>query len=60
LGSWTFESDGTNGVFHTTKGEFQILSDGNWYDALDLAESCMRLWDDFVADLKESANKRMT
>jgi|SRR3989338_607220 len=56
LGSWSFESDGTNGVFHTTKGEFQILSDGNWYDALDLAESCMRLWDDFVAELKTSAN----
>jgi|YelNatPaOPRAMG01_1025707.scaffolds.fasta_scaffold48839_2 hypothetical protein len=45
----TFESDGNQGVFHTTKGQLSILSDGKFYDALVLAESCMRLWDDFIA-----------
>lgn len=35
-----------------TRCEFRILGDGdNFYDALELAESCMTLWDGFVANL---------
>jgi hypothetical protein len=43
----------------TIKGKFQILSENEFYDALDIAESCMRLWDDFVAAMKESVNRRI-
>jgi len=35
-----------------TKGKFQILSDDEFFDALKLAEDCMKLWDEFVAALK--------
>ncbi len=51
LVSRTFESSGRNGVIHTTKGKFTVHSEGKFFDALDLAESCLRLWDEFVNQL---------
>lgn len=46
--STSFESDNET----TTKGKFCIHSDGIFYDALQLAERCMKLWDDFVDEKK--------
>jgi hypothetical protein len=43
-----FESEGTNGVFHTLKCRFTIISNGQFYDALELAQRCMALWDEFL------------
>lgn len=50
----TFESSGTNGVFQTTKCRFEILSDNQIFDARDLAETCMALWDDFIETSKKT------
>jgi hypothetical protein len=46
-----YESEGTNGVFHTIKCKFTILSNGQFYDALELAQRCMALWDGFLASV---------
>ena len=35
----------------TSQCEFTVLADGESYDALDLAEACMSLWDDFIAQI---------
>jgi len=52
----SFDSRGVNGVMHTTKGKFRIMSDGKFYDALELAESCMKLWDEFINRMDERTN----
>ena len=55
-----FVSDGINDVFHTTKGKFAIISNQRVYDALELAEACMKLWDDFVLQMKEPDNRLLS
>jgi type I site-specific restriction-modification system R (restriction) subunit len=55
----SFESSGRNREFTTTKGRFQIISDDVFYDALELAQRCMKLWDDFVEEMKKSASQRL-
>ncbi len=57
LASWTFSSDGMNDKMETTKGKFCILSGDKFYDALELAESCMKLWDEYISELYKSAEK---
>ena len=59
LAGKSFTSIGMPDQICTIKGKFRILSGNEYHDALDIAESCMRLWDDFVASLKESANRRL-
>jgi hypothetical protein len=52
-----FISSGTNNIIHKIEGVFTISTDGKFYDALELAEKCMKLWDEFVEELKKRANK---
>ena len=54
----TFESSLRLDGRHTTKGEFQIMSNGELYDALELAETCIRLWDGYVTNLRRLARCR--
>ena len=51
IASWTFSSEGVNDQMKTTKGQFYILSGSKFHDALELAESCMKLWDEFINGL---------
>lgn len=53
LVSKKFESEGRNNVIYTTKGAFEIMSEGKFYDALKLAESCMNLWDNFIEQMRK-------
>lgn len=53
-----FVSGGTNDNLTTTSGRFQIMSEGTFLDALELAEKCMALWDEFVEGMKRTANQR--
>jgi hypothetical protein len=55
LAAWEFISSGINDEMDTTRGKFHILANGVFHDALDLAERCMQLWDNYVNDLTESA-----
>jgi hypothetical protein len=57
IASTSFVSAGTNNEMKTTQGQFYILSDEKFYDALQLAESCMKLWDEFVNQLVDMAGK---
>jgi hypothetical protein len=34
-----------------TRCQYDVATDGEWYDALELAERCMSLWDRFIEDL---------
>ena len=53
----TFESGSTGGEPKVVKGKFKVLSNGEFHDALALAETCMGLWDSFVADLGNRAEQ---
>ena len=44
----------------TTQCQFEVLAEGQYYDALWLAESCMRLWDDFVDGLEHQVGSAST
>ena len=39
----------------STRCQFEILAEGEFRDALDLAERCMSLWDDFVSRLDSAS-----
>jgi hypothetical protein len=58
IASWTFSSDGMNDKMKTTKGKFCILSGDKFYDALELAETCMKLWDEYIDELYKIAYKK--
>jgi hypothetical protein len=48
---WSFyynEENEDDEEARTVTGEFKIRSQGKEYDALELAERCMQLWDDFI------------
>lgn len=51
IAQWSFISNASNDDMRTTRGKFTILSNGRPFDALELAERCMALWDGFIADL---------
>jgi hypothetical protein len=48
----TFTSGGKRRLAKTT-GKFVIMSDGTLHDALELAEQCMKLWDEFVERMNQ-------
>ena len=50
-----FVSSGINDEMHTTCGKFNILANGMFHDALDLAEHCMLLWDNYVNEMTKRA-----
>jgi hypothetical protein len=58
LARWTFSSDGVNNKMGTTKGNISILSGEIFYDALELAESCMKLWDEYIGELYKIADNK--
>jgi hypothetical protein len=49
-----WESDGTNYVFHTMRGKCEVVHQNQWIDALDLAERCMKSWDEFLTEAKRN------
>ena len=51
-----FISGGTDDALHTTQGEFTIVSGQHAHDALELAEACMKRWDEFVDKMRTGAN----
>jgi hypothetical protein len=51
-----FMSSGINDEMHTIHGKFHILANGVFHDALDLAERCMQLWDNYVNGLTKSGS----
>lgn len=46
-----------SGGCEVMKCKFQILTSNGFYDALELAEECMRLWKNFTNELQEAHNK---
>ena len=51
--SESFHSSGNNDILFKTKCKFQVLSMGKLYDALELAEKCMSLWDKYVEEIND-------
>jgi len=48
-----FISTKLNDKIHLTQGAFTIISDEKTYDALELAECCMKLWDNFIKEIQK-------
>ena len=47
-----FVSSGINDVMHSTQCKFKIFDGNKFLDALELAERCMKLWDEFIERMK--------
>jgi hypothetical protein len=58
LASRSFISSGTNDVMHSTQCKFSVFTGEKFIDALELAERCMELWDDFVGQMSRSSQQR--
>lgn len=50
----SFCSKGTNDQMTSTRGKFWIIADGHFHDALELAERCMALWDEFILQIESA------